>query len=28
MRVYTEERDRPTPLLVDQRMSMFFGSPV
>ncbi len=26
VRVYTEERDRPTLLLVDQRMSMFFGS--
>lgn len=25
-RVYTEERDRPTLLVVDQRMSMFFGS--
>jgi uncharacterized protein (DUF58 family) len=28
VRVYTEERDRPTLLLVDQRMSMFFGSQV
>ncbi|MBK0326377.1 DUF58 domain-containing protein [Rhodobacteraceae bacterium F11138] len=26
VRVYTEERDRPTLVLVDQRMSMFFGS--
>ncbi|MEM6887417.1 MAG: DUF58 domain-containing protein [Pseudomonadota bacterium] len=26
VRVYSEERDRPTLLLVDQRMSMFFGS--
>lgn len=26
VRVYTEERDRPTMLLVDQRQSMFFGS--
>jgi uncharacterized protein (DUF58 family) len=26
VRVYTEERDRPALLLVDQRMSMFFGS--
>lgn len=26
IRVYTEERDRPVWLLVDQRMSMFFGS--
>lgn len=26
VRVYTEERDRATLLLVDQRMSMFFGS--
>lgn len=25
-RVYTEERDRPVLLLVDQRLSMFFGS--
>ena len=25
-RVYTEERDRPVILLVDQRLSMFFGS--
>jgi len=25
-RVYTEERDRPTLLVVDQRLSMFFGS--
>jgi len=28
VRVYTEERDRPTLLIVDQRMSMFFGSKV
>lgn len=28
VRVYTEERDRPTLLLVDQRTSMFFGSKV
>lgn len=28
VRVYTEERDRPPLLLVDQRMSMFFGSQV
>ena len=28
VRVYTEERDRPTLLVVDQRMSMFFGSKV
>ncbi|MEM0949184.1 MAG: DUF58 domain-containing protein [Pseudomonadota bacterium] len=28
VRVYTEERDRPTLLLVDQRMSMYFGSRV
>ena len=28
VRVYTEERDRATLLLVDQRMSMFFGSQV
>jgi uncharacterized protein (DUF58 family) len=28
VRVYTEERDRATLLLVDQRMSMFFGSRV
>lgn len=28
VRVYTEERDRPTLLVVDQRMSMFFGSQV
>jgi len=28
VRVYTEERDRPALLLVDQRMSMFFGSQV
>ena len=28
VRVFTEERDRPTLLLVDQRMSMFFGSQV
>ncbi len=26
VRVYTEERDRPALLLIDQRMSMFFGS--
>ncbi|MDB6178360.1 DUF58 domain-containing protein [Paracoccus sp. Z330] len=26
IRVYTEERDRPTLIVVDQRMSMFFGS--
>lgn len=26
VRVYTEERDRPVLLVVDQRMSMFFGS--
>lgn len=26
MRVYTEERDRPALLLVDQRVSMFFGT--
>lgn len=26
VRVFTEERDRPTLILVDQRMSMFFGS--
>ena len=26
VRVYTEERDRPVWLLVDQRLSMFFGS--
>lgn len=26
VRVYTEERDRPALLLVDQRMNMFFGS--
>ena len=26
VRVFTEERDRPTLLVVDQRMSMFFGS--
>ncbi|MGI9437168.1 MAG: DUF58 domain-containing protein [Geminicoccaceae bacterium] len=26
IRVYTEERDRPALILVDQRMSMFFGS--
>ncbi|MFV0280679.1 MAG: DUF58 domain-containing protein [Rhodoblastus sp.] len=26
MRVYTEERDRPVLLLVDQRLGMFFGS--
>lgn len=28
VRVYTEEKDRPTLLLVDQRMAMFFGSQV
>ncbi|UCF38216.1 MAG: DUF58 domain-containing protein [Acidobacteriota bacterium] len=28
VRVYTEERDRPAILLVDQRISMFFGSSV
>lgn len=28
MRVYTEERDRPGLLVVDQRLSMFFGSTV
>ncbi|MFY0617554.1 DUF58 domain-containing protein [Shimia sp.] len=26
VRVYTEERDRPTLIVVDQRMSMFFGT--
>lgn len=26
VRVYTEERDKPTLIIVDQRMSMFFGS--
>ncbi len=26
VRVYTEERDRPALLLIDQRLSMFFGS--
>lgn len=26
VRVYTEERDRPTLIVADQRMSMFFGS--
>ncbi|OZI52024.1 DUF58 domain-containing protein [Bordetella genomosp. 5] len=26
VRVYSEERDRPVVLLIDQRMSMFFGS--
>jgi len=26
VRVYTEERDRPALIIVDQRMSMFFGS--
>ena len=26
VRVFTEERDRPTLLVVDQRLSMFFGS--
>jgi uncharacterized protein (DUF58 family) len=28
VRVYTEERDRPTMLLIDQRINMFFGSKV
>ncbi len=28
VRVYTEERDRPAILVVDQRLSMFFGSKV
>ncbi len=28
VRVYTEERDRPVLLLVDQRLSMFFGTQV
>src|SRR5271170_5079819 len=28
VRVYTEERDRPTLLIVDQRVNMFFGSRV
>src|SRR5580698_7471624 len=28
VRVYSEERDRPTMLVVDQRMNMFFGSRV
>ncbi|MEM8730145.1 MAG: DUF58 domain-containing protein [Pseudomonadota bacterium] len=28
VRVYSEERDRPALILVDQRMSMFFGSQV
>jgi len=28
VRVYTEERDRPTMLIVDQRINMFFGSRV
>ena len=28
VRVYSEERDRPTMLVVDQRMNMFFGSQV
>ena len=28
VRVYSEERDRPTMLIVDQRMNMFFGSRV
>jgi uncharacterized protein (DUF58 family) len=28
VRVYTEERDRPALVVVDQRMSMFFGSQV
>ena len=28
VRVYSEERDRPTLLLIDQRVSMFFGSRV
>ena len=27
-RIYTEERDRPTLLVIDQRLSMFFGSRV
>ena len=26
VRVYSEERDRPTMLVVDQRINMFFGS--
>ncbi|MBO6896070.1 MAG: DUF58 domain-containing protein, partial [Shimia sp.] len=26
VRVYTEERDRPTLIVVDQRMSMFYGT--
>jgi len=26
VRVYTEERDRPVVVMVDQRLSMFFGS--
>src|ERR1700727_46160 len=28
IRVYSEERDRPTMLIVDQRINMFFGSRV
>ena len=28
VRVYTEERDRPAMLVVDQRLSMFFGTRV
>lgn len=28
LRVYSEERDRPTMLVIDQRMNMFFGSRV
>ena len=28
VRVYTEERDRPTLLVIDQRQSMFFGSKI
>src|SRR5580693_6400152 len=28
VRVYSEERDRPTVLVVDQRINMFFGSRV
>jgi uncharacterized protein (DUF58 family) len=28
VRVYTEERDRPTMLLIDQRINMFFGSQI
>jgi uncharacterized protein (DUF58 family) len=26
LRVYSEERDRPTMLVIDQRINMFFGS--